>query len=171
MPNLLRALFGLRRAIFGASKPGPAPAPTVAQASDPRLADPWLQALLSMLGDRYRLGEDGPDGTQLLRRTGRARFNPLPVWLRVEGHCVSADYEVRTPAATALDEARRLLDVRVTPRLGELGLIPLRETVEEWAGSVLTRRYQGSCPEVATAAAAVRFICVESDVQMNIATE
>ena len=169
MPNLIRALFGLRRRIFGSSKPAPAPAAD--RAADPRLSDPWLAALLSLLGDRYRLGEDAPDGARLLRRTGRARFNPMPVWLRADGRFINADYEVRAPSEAALNQARRLLDARVTPRLGELGLLPAHEAVEEWAGSVLTRRYQGSCPEAAMAAAAVRFICVESDVQMNIAAE
>ena len=34
-----------------------------------------------MLGERYQLGPDAADGTQVLRRTGRTRFNPMPVWL------------------------------------------------------------------------------------------
>src|SRR5436190_24049451 len=101
LARLLRSLFG--------PKPPRAPA-------DPRLAaDPWLGGTFARLGDRYQLA---PDGARVLRRTGRARFNPVPVWLRTTDHTVRADYEVRGDAAAA----RALLDSRVTGRLTALGL-------------------------------------------------
>src|SRR5438477_7059280 len=115
---------------------------------DPRLAaDPWLGAVFARLGERYQLG---PDGAQVLRRTGRARFNPMPVWLR--GHTVLGDYEVRGDPA----RAKSILDSRVSGPLQELGLAPVNESVEEWAGTVLTRRYQGPCDSAEQAAAAVK---------------
>jgi hypothetical protein len=167
MRRLLQALFGLRRAVRGEAKQrGPAPV------ADARVAhDPWFSATLALLGERYQLGEDGPDGTRLLRRTGRARFNPMPVWLRSDSKRVAGDYEVRAHGPAAADEARRLLDARVTAPLAALGLAPSRESIEDWAGTVLTRRYEGACSEPAQAAAAVRFFCVESDLQIDTASE
>jgi len=132
---------------------------------DPRLAaDPWLGGTFARLGERYRLG---PDGNQVLRRTGRARFNPMPVWVVPAQHVVRADYEVRGDAAAA----RALLDERVGSRLTALGLSPNGEAVEEWAGSVLTRHYEGRCDSPEQAAAAVRFVCEDSETQLNLAAE
>src|SRR5438132_10984827 len=132
---------------------------------DPRLAaDPWLGGTFARLGERYRLA---PDGSQVLRRTGRARFNPMPVWLRSADHMVRGDYEVRGDTAAA----RALLDERVGGRLSALGLASTGDAIEEWAGSVLTRHYEGRCESPEQAAAAVRFICEESETQVNLAAE
>src|SRR5579859_7970165 len=104
-------------------KPPPAPA-------DPRLAaDAWLGGIFARLGERYQLGPDSPEGARVLRRTGRARFNPMPVWLRSPEHTVRADYEVRGDAAVA----KALLDQRYGARLAALGLAQAAESVEEWA--------------------------------------
>lgn len=142
----------------------PAPRPP----ADPRLeADAWLGAVFAELGDRYQLGPDSPDGARVLRRTGRARFNPMPVWLRSADFLVRADYEARGEAAAA----RALLDARLSSRMAALGLASAAESVEEWAGTVLTRRYQGHCTAAGNAAAAVRFVCEESETQINLAAE
>src|SRR5436305_11403847 len=82
---------------------------------DPRLAaDPWLGGTFARLGERYQLA---PDGARVLRRTGRARFNPMPVWVDSASRLVRADYEVRGEAAAA----RALLDERFGRRLSSLG--------------------------------------------------
>lgn len=154
--KLLRSFFA----------PRPPPAPR--RPPDPRLAsDAWLGAIFSRLGERYQLGADAPEGARVLRRTGRARFNPMPLWLRAAEHLVRADYEVRGDAA----RARALLDERVGARLSQLGLAPASEAVEEWAGTVLTRRYEGRCDGAEEAAAAVKFVCEESEAQVNLAAE
>jgi hypothetical protein len=176
MTRFLRVLFGLRRVLFGTAKGPSVKAADGGDAGGARpeagaKGDPWLAGILGHLGERYRLGEEGADGTQLLRRTGRARFNPMPVWLRSEGARVCGDYEVRAQGATAAEDARKLLDARVGAQLARWGFAPERESIEEWAGTVLTRRYQGSCPDVALAAAAIHFMCVESELQMNTAAE
>ena len=94
--GLLRKFFGARRAL---RSKGPAPH---AAPHDPRAAaDPWLGSILAQLGDRYRLGEDGADGTRILRRTGRERFNPMQVWLRSAERLVVGEYEVRAQGVTA----------------------------------------------------------------------
>jgi hypothetical protein len=157
--------FGkLLRGIFS-GKPAPRPVPV----ADPRLAaDPWLGELFARLGDRYQLAEDGE---RVLRRTGRARFNPMPVWIRKR--LVSCDYEVRaagSPEAAAA-EAGKLLDARVGARLDALGLAQTSDTVEEWAGTVLLRNYQGHFESAERAAVAVRFICEDSETQLNTAAE
>jgi hypothetical protein len=123
--------------------------------------------MFAALGNRYQLGADAPDGARLLRRTGRARFNPMPVWLRAGDRLVRGDYEVRGE----VDAARALLDARVSPKLSALGLGMASESVEEWAGTVLTRRYEGRCDSAEAAAAAVRFLCEESETQINLAAE
>src|SRR5213076_1920654 len=93
---------------------------------DPRLAaDPWLGGTFARLGERYRLA---PDGTQVLRRTGRSRFNPMPVWVISAQRLVRADYEVRGNATAA----RTVLDERVSARLTSLGLSSSADSVEEW---------------------------------------
>src|SRR5947209_11851378 len=131
----------LSRIFARAPKAPPRPA-------DPRLAaDPWLGELFARLGERYQLG---PDGSQILRRTGRARFNPMPVWL-VPGHVVRGEYEVRGDPA----RGREILDARVTRGLEGRGLSQVAERVEEWAGTVLIRRYEGICEGADRAAAAV----------------
>ncbi len=127
-------------------------------------ADPWLGALFAGLSDRYRLAEDG---SQILRRTGRERFNKMPVWIQSTGRSVAGDYEVRGDVA----RGREILNERVTPRLAALGLSKGIESVEDWAGDVLTRRYQGRCDDAVTAAAAVKFFCEESELQINTAAE
>jgi len=130
-------------------------------------ADPWLGGIFLRLGERYQLGPDSPDGARVLRRTGRARFNPMPVWLRSSDHGVRADYEVRGDAAAG----KALLDQRYGARLSALGLAQAAESVEEWAGAVLVRRYDGRCDSAEAAAAAVRFVCEESEPQINLAAE
>ncbi len=133
--------------------------------ADARLAaDPWLGELFAHLSDRYRLAEDG---AQILRRTGRARFNKMPVWVKSAERSVLGDYEVRGDVA----RGRALLDQRVGPKLAALGLSKGIESVEDWAGDVLTRRYQGRCDEARAAAAAVKFFCEESELQINTAAE
>jgi hypothetical protein len=156
-------LFKLLRSIFA-----PRPPPPPQRPADPRLeSDPWLGAIFSSLGERYQLGDDSAEGARVLRRTGRARFNPEPVWLRATDRVVRADYEVRgEPAA-----GRALLDQRFGARLTSLGLSLSGERVEEWAGSVLTRSYQGRCDAAESAAAAIRFACEESETQVNLAAE
>ena len=151
--RLLRALF----------RPRPPPPPP-----DPRLvADPWLGRMFAVLPDRYQLGPDAAEGAQVLRRTGRARFNPMRVWLRCAERVVRGEYEVRgDPSA-----AKALLDARVSQRLGALGLSPAGESVDDWGGSVLTRKYEGRCESAEQAAAAVRFLCEESEQQVNLAAE
>src|SRR5215470_702378 len=112
------------RALFQPRPPPPPPRP-----ADPRLeADPWLGRIFALLPDRYQLGPDVADGTQVLRRTGRARFNPMQLWLKTVDHVVRGDYEVRgDPAA-----ARTVLDARVSGRLASLGLSVSGESVQEW---------------------------------------
>ena len=130
----------------------------------PKYEDPWLNGIFTLLGERYQLA---PDGVRVLRRTGRARFNPMPAWVDKATHEVRGDYEVRGDAAAA----RALLDQRVTSRLAALGLSQNDEKNEDWAGNVLTRRYAGKCDTASHAAAAVRFICEESEAQVNLAAE
>ena len=66
---------------------------------------------------------------------------------------------------------RALLDERVGARLPSFGLQQATENVEEWAGTVLTRRYEGRCDSAEQAAAAVKFVCEESETQINLAAE
>ena len=157
--------FGkLFRGLF-AKKPAPPPK----AAADPRLAaDPWLGELFARLGDRYQLGEDG---ARILRRTGRARFNPMPVWVR--GQAVSCDYEVRAAGApeAAAVEAGKLLDARCGSDLARFGFSKTAEKVEEWAGTVLVRGYEGRFQTAAAAAEAIRFVCEETETQLNTAAE
>jgi hypothetical protein len=155
--KLLRGLFSKK------------PTPPSKAAADPRLAaDPWLGALFARLGDRYQLAEDG---ARILRRTGRARFNPMPVWIR--GPIVSCDYEVRAAGVpeVAAAEAARLLDARVGPKLEQLGLMKTGDKLEEWAGTVLVRSFEGCFETAESAAAAIRFICEETETQLNTAAE
>src|SRR3954453_19825905 len=153
---MLRRLLRLFRARPSAPPPRP---------PDPRLeADPWLGRVFALLGDRYQLGADSPEGARVLRRTGRQRFNPMPVWLRAAERAVRGDYEVRGDLAAAkalLDQrvsarlsalglggwaaGKARLDQGVSARLSALGLGVAGDAVEEWAGSVPTRRYEGRC--------------------------
>jgi hypothetical protein len=159
--------MNFRKLLRGFFTPKPAPPPK--HAADPRLeADPWLGEVFARLGDRYHLGEDGE---RVLRRTGRARFNPMPVWIR--GRTVACDYEVRAagaPEAAAAD-ARKLLDGKVAEPLASFGLAASGEKVEEWAGTVLVRSYQGRFESAQVAAEAIRFICEDSETQLNTAAE
>jgi hypothetical protein len=91
----------------------------------------------------------------------------MPVWLRSADRLVRGEYEVRGDVTAA----KALLDARVAPRLSALGLGVAAESVEEWAGTVLTRRYEGRCETAEAAAAAVRFFCEESETQINLAAE
>lgn len=146
----------------------PRPPPPPPRAADARLdADPWLGELFARLGERYQLGADGPEGARVLRRTGRARFNPMPVWLRAADRSVRADYEVRGEVAAA----KALLDGRISGQLTAFGLSQTGESVEEWAGTVLTRTYAGRCDTAEQAAEAVRFVCQNSETQTNLAAE
>jgi hypothetical protein len=150
----------LFRGLFARRLPPP-PKP----AADARLAaDPWLGELFARLGDRYQLGEDG---ARIHRRTGRARFNPMPVWTR--GPAVSCDYEVRT--AGPAEEAGKLLDAKYGASLARLGFATTGDKLEEWAGTVLVRSYEGRFDSAEAAAAAIRFVCEESETQLNTAAE
>jgi len=150
----------------------PAPKPPPQKPQDPRVAaDPWLSTMFAQLGERYRLGADGPDGAQVLRRTARARFNPMQVWLRPADHVVLGDYQVRTHGDAGADKARSLLDDRVSPPLHQLGLDPTGDTVEEWGGHVVIRRYQGRCDDPHRGAAAVRYMCQDSEQIIDTAAE
>jgi len=60
-----------------------------------------------MLGERYQLGPDAADGTQVLRRTGRTRFNPMPVWLLPVQRMVRGEYEVRGEAGALHEPGQR----------------------------------------------------------------
>jgi len=140
--------------------------------ADPRVdADPWLSSMLDDLGERYRLGGDLPDGIQVLRRTGKARFNAMRVYLRPPQRTVAGDYDVRLREGKTLEEGRALLERKVSSPLASLGLKPVTETVEDWGGQVIIRRYQGPCPDARIAAAAVRFICEQSEQVMDAAAE
>jgi len=150
----------------------PAPKAPPRQPEDPRVAaDPWLSKVFAQLGDRYRLGADGPDGTQVLRRTARTRFNPMLVWIRPSERLVVGDYQVRAHGDRGPGGARSLLDSRITPALRQLGLDSSTESVEEWGGQLLTRRYTGRYDEPRHAAAAIRFMCQESDQIIDTAAE
>jgi hypothetical protein len=120
-----------------------------------------------VLPDRYQLGPDAAEGAQVLRRTGKARFNPMRVWLRPAERLVRGEYEVRGEPAGA----KALLDARVSQRLAGFGLTVAAETVDDWGGAVLTRRYEGKCDSPDQAAAAVRFLCEESEQQVVLAAE
>jgi len=153
----------LIRSFFRPRPPPPPPRP-----ADPRLEqDAWLGGTFARLGERYQLGPDSPEGARVLRRTGRARFNPMPVWLRTVDRAVRGDYEVRGEAAAA----RALLDQRVGGKLSALGLAQAGESIEQWAGTVLIRRYEGRSDSAEKAAAAVHFLCEESESQINLAAE
>ncbi len=161
---LSRLAFHLRQRLRGK--------PRLKRPPDPRVdADPWLAAVLDEVGERYRLGQDLADGIQVLRRTGKERFNPMRVYLQLPRRGVLGDYDVRIRDGRSIDEGRRLLDLRVSGRLAELGLKPVSETVEQWGGEVIIRRYGGECPDALTAAAAVRFMCEESEQIIDTAAE
>ena len=153
----------LLRLFFRPRPPPPPPRPP-----DPRLlADPWLGRLFALLPDRYQLGKEAVEGTQVLRRTGKARFNAMRVWLRPADRVVRGEYEVRgDPAA-----AKALLDGRISQPLSALGLSAVDESVADWGGSVLTRLYEGRCDSPDRAAAAIRFFCEQSEQQVNLAAE
>src|SRR3954465_8910430 len=105
---MLRRLLRLFRARPSAPPPRP---------PDPRLeADPWLGRVFALLGDRYQLGADSPEGARgprragWLRGTGRQGLCPMPVWLRAAERALRGDYEVRGELAAA----NALLDQRVS---------------------------------------------------------
>ena len=163
-----RILIRIGRALRGlfVDKGPPKPPP------DPRaLANPWLGTILDRLGDRYRLGPDTPDGIQVLRRTGKARFNPMRAWLRTEGALVACDYEAHVGEGQSVDLGRELLDRQVKERLKALGLVQTSEKVEAWHGHVVTRRYQGACADAGAAVAAIRHICEYSEQVIDAATQ
>ncbi len=153
----------LLRVLFPPRSPPPPPRPP-----DPRLeADPWLGRIFAVLPDRYLLGPDGAEGAQVMRRTGKARFNPMRVWVRPAERVVRGEYEVRGDP----EAARSLLDQRVSKRIAAVGLTPSGDSVDDWGGSVLTRKYEGRCDSAEQAAAAIRFLCEESEQQVNLAAE
>jgi hypothetical protein len=155
-------LFKLVRAIFSRKPKQP-----TRKVADARIeADPFLAALFARLGERYSLGSDG---AQILRRTGRARFNPMPVWIKAQ--VVSCDYEVRAPSQEAIPQARELLNSRYSSPLAAVGLQQVSEKTEDWAGAVLVRRYEGRCESVDQAASAIRWICEDSETQLNLSAE
>jgi len=127
--------------------------------------------MLDRLGERYQLGKDAADGIQVLRRTARTRFNPMRVYVQPINREVIGEYDVRVREGKTLAQGRALLDRKVSARLSELGMRPAREVVEEWGGEVIVRRYEGSCPDPQVAAAAVRFMCEESEQVMDASAE
>jgi len=127
--------------------------------------------MLDQLGERYQLGKDAADGIQVLRRTARTRFNPMRVYVQPIKREVIGEYDVRVREGKTLAQGRALLDRKVSARLSELGVRPAREVVEEWGGEVIVRRYEGSCPDPQVAAAAVRFMCEESEQVMDASAE
>jgi len=127
--------------------------------------------MLDQLGERYQLGKDAADGIQVLRRTARTRFNPMRVYVQPINREVIGEYDVRVREGKTLAQGRALLDRKVSARLSELGMRPAREVVEEWGGEVIVRRYEGSCPDPQVAAAAVRFMCEESEQVMDASAE
>jgi hypothetical protein len=139
---------------------------------DPRLdGDPWLGALFAALSERYRLGDETPDGFQVLRRTGRERFNPMRLYLRPNAREIAADYDVRIRDGKPVEWGRALLDQRVGEPLSGLGLAPGRETLEDWGGQVITRRYEGACADPGRAAEAIRFVCEKSEQVIDAGAE
>lgn len=164
--GLQRLLYGVRNALRGSRKS------KVRRPRDPRAAaDPWLAKMLDDLGERYQLGKDAPEGIQVLRRTARTRFNPMRVYLQPSNRGVIGDYDVRVREEKTLADGRALLDRKVSGRLMQLGLKPAREAVEQWGGQVIVRRYEGPCPDPEVAAAAVRFMCEESEQVMDASAE
>jgi len=164
--QLQRIYQRLRRVLSGLRQSRPVRPP------DPRVdADPWLAQMLDDLGERYRLGKDVPDGIQVLRRTARARFNPMRVYLQPSNRAVLGDYDVRLREGKTIPEGRGLLDRKVGARLSELGLRPTREAIEEWGGLVIVRRYEGLCQDAHRAASAVRFMCEESEQVIDAVAE
>jgi hypothetical protein len=127
--------------------------------------------MLDQLGERYMLGKDASDGIQVLRRTARTRFNPMRVYVQPSNRGVVGEYDVRVREGKTLAQGRALLDRKVSARLSELGVRPAREVVEEWGGEVIVRRYEGTCPDPQIAAAAVRFMCEESEQVMDASAE
>jgi len=117
------------------------------------------------------LGKDASDGIQVLRRTARTRFNPMRVYVQPSNRGVVGEYDVRVREGKTLAQGRALLDRKVSARLSELGVRPAREVVEEWGGEVIVRRYEGTCPDPQIAAAAVRFMCEESEQVMDASAE
>ncbi|HEX9507025.1 MAG TPA: hypothetical protein VF947_01395 [Myxococcales bacterium] len=164
--RLQRLVYGIRNALR------PSRTTKARRVPDPRAdADPWLAKILDELGDRYQLGKDTPDGIQVLRRTARTRFNPMRVYLQPETKRVVGDYDVRLRGGKSLAEGRALLDRKVSAPLSQFGVQPLREAVEEWGGQVIVRRYQGASADPMVAAAAVRFICEQSEQVMDASAE
>ena len=136
-------------------------------------ASPWLSAMLDDLGERYRFGADLPDGMQLLCRTGKARYNPMRAYVVPASTTVLADYDVRVHGGRTLEDGKRLLDRLVGKQLQELGLSAGEESVEDWAGNsqMLTRRYRGVCADPKAAAAAIKFVCMQSRQVVDIELE
>ena len=106
-----------------------------------------------------------------MRRTGKARFNPMRVWLRSEGCVVACDYEVHVGEGKPVDAGRQLLDGAVTGRLKDAGLAQTTEKVEAWHGHMVTRRYEGQCAAASSAASAVRLVCEYTEQVMDTATQ
>jgi hypothetical protein len=71
----------------------------------------------------------------------------------------------------SLADGRALLDRKVSAPLRQFGIQPAREAVEEWGGQVIVRRYRGSTADSKVAAAAVRFMCEQSEQVMDASAE
>jgi len=95
----------------------------------------------------------------------------MRVYLDAARRGVLGDYDVRIRDHKSIEDGRRLLEERVSGPLGQLGLRSVSETVEQWGGDVITRRYAGECPDAHIAAAAVRFMCEESEQIIDTAAE
>ena len=101
---LVRWFHHLRQRLRGAPKKPPAQRPP-----DPRVdGSPWLSKMLDELGPRYRLGEDRAEGSQIIRRTGKERFNPMRAYVRASDSHVSGDYDVRVRGGKSLEVGREL---------------------------------------------------------------
>src|SRR5688500_11160502 len=99
--RLLSLLFRWKRFFTGGERARPK------RAADARVdSDPWLAPLFDELGERYRLGPETPHGLQLLRRTGKERFNPMRAYLRPGNHNICGDYDVRVREGATLESGR-----------------------------------------------------------------
>ena len=121
---LVRWFHHLRQRLRGAPRP-----PAVQRPPDARVdASPWLKQLLDELGARYRLGEDKPEGSQIVRRTGKERFNPMRVYVRASDAHVAGDYDVRV-RDWVVDSGRFTIFVG-GPSAGPLQSAPVRVEAE-----------------------------------------
>ena len=95
----------------------------------------------------------------------------MRAWLRAADQAVVCEYEVHVSEMEPVEVGRALLDRAVNKRLEPLGLNQVSEKVEVWHGHLLTRRYEGQCPEVGEVVAALRFICEYSEAVIDTASQ